>query len=476
MRENAIIASLQSGEVARLIPSVADTAKEVRVTSCLLATWTVVPTFADAVLGMCGCMTGSRRKLSCYTEVAFRGNGGDKKLRPDGLVVASAGTRTWCALVESKVGNSCLEANQVEGYLDLARAHGIDAVITISNQLALVPTHHPVQVPKSKLRSVNLYHFSWHALLSQAILIAQGKQVQDPEQAFILHELVRYLQHEASGVVAFSQMGTGWKQICGDIQNGVEIRKSNPSAVEVVENWHQLVRHLALQLSIAVGRPVRIGMSRAEILDPALKLQNGLASLITHNVLDAEFDVPDAAGMIRLAADFRRRTITFTFKVDAPKDKIRPTASINWLIRQLDHLTDSDVLIRAHWPRRIPSTMAPLPEVLQDPKVLVTSSHGEIPVGFELIRVLDLAGRFRGSRTFVEEAEKWLPRFYEEVVQRVAAWSPKPPKIKTQETEGEALSLHSADEGELAAGTEIANDPTPGPDEVGTARIAEERM
>ena len=54
------------------------------------------------------------------------------------------------------------------------------------------------------------------------------------------------------------------------------------------------------------------------------------------------------------------------------------------------------------------------------------------PTGFEIQRVVDLAGRFKGSNTFIEDARRELPRFYKEVVQNVVNWVPRAPKYKEE--------------------------------------------
>jgi hypothetical protein len=45
-----------------------------------------------------------------------------------------------------------------------------------------------------------------------------------------------------------------------------------------------------------------------------------------------------------------------------------------------------------------------------------------------------LAGRFKGSNTFIEDARRELPRFYKEVVQNVVNWVPRAPKYKEETT------------------------------------------
>src|SRR3546814_8155815 len=59
------------------------------------------------------------------------------------------------------IGKAEIEAEQVERYLTIARAHKVDAVLTISNQFVALPTHSPLSLPKASLRGVELFHWSW---------------------------------------------------------------------------------------------------------------------------------------------------------------------------------------------------------------------------------------------------------------------------------------------------------------------------
>ncbi len=78
---------------------------------------------------------------------------------------------------------------------------------------------------------------------------------------------------------------------------------------------------------------------------------------------------------------------------------------------------------------------APLQQVLDDAKVLIPAGVTDLPVSFQIVHMVDLASRFGGSRTFVEEAEKAFPDFYAKVAQRLIRWMPKPPKLKESKHE-----------------------------------------
>jgi hypothetical protein len=433
----SIIDQLEMGQIARLIPTVADSKKEERATSSLLASFMVVPAFAQDVLSSVGAPTGKRARVICYTEVVFKSKK-DKKSRPDGLLVVTAGSKEWSALIESKIGTAELRKDQIEDYLDLARDVGANAVITLSNQFATLPTHHPVQVSKQKTRTVGLFHFSWLSLVSKAILVAENKKVEDSEQAYILKELVRYLQHDSSGVTALTGMGTRWKDLCSELLQGAAINKKADYVEQSVASWQQLLRFLSIRLSVAIGKPVSVYLSRARAKDPAVNFDEDVSGLLKDNCLTAEFDIPNAASKLAFSADILRRTINLSMKLDAPKDKSLATASINWFTRQLKPVEGVELLVRAYWPKRIPMTSAPLCHVLEDPKVLVPENVSTLPVSLEVVRIVDLAGRFRGSRTFVEEAERAFPEFYAKVGQHLIQWVPRPPKVK--ETKSDAAS------------------------------------
>jgi hypothetical protein len=65
---------------------------------------------------------GARARIDCYTEVAFRASSGALKLRPDGLIVVTTGSKRWSALVEAKIGRAALDEQPVTGYVQLAKS------------------------------------------------------------------------------------------------------------------------------------------------------------------------------------------------------------------------------------------------------------------------------------------------------------------------------------------------------------------
>ena len=423
---------LTSGQLARLIPSISDSKKEEKATSIALAAFMAVPEFAAKVLGGVGVSVGKRTKIECYTEVVFKDVAKDGDRRPDGLIVVKTGGKVWSALVESKIGRAELQKDQIESYLSLAKQLKVDALITISNQFAPSPSHHPIQVSAAKTRSVDMFHFSWLSLKSMAAILVSEKGIADPDQAYIMSEVVRYLDNDSSGVEAFSRMPQSWKDICVAIQNDATINKNSEMLIESVGAWHQLLRQLSLDLSMAIGRSVEISLTRENIRDTESLLVQEATQLRTTGCLDTELTIPNAASKMKITADVARKVVFVSMKLDAPKDTKRATASINWLLRQLKDKELDDLSIRAYWPRRIGTTIESIAAVRENPSILIPEGSNVMPTSLEVCRVIDLGARFKGAKTFVEDVSRVIPSFYQDAGQQLSNWVAKAPAIKVE--------------------------------------------
>ena len=257
-------------EVARLIPvSGIRNAEEQerRASSALLAVLHAVEEFGAAITKPLGAPKGH---LESFIEPPFELASG-KCVRPDGLIQVSRGKRVWSALIEVKTGRNNLECEQIEAYLDVAKEQGFDCVITISNQIAKIPGEHPVMVDKRRLRKVALHHLSWSRLLTEAVLQKTHRGVADPDQAWILGELIRYLEHENAGAVDFSDMGEFWVGVRDAVKNQT-LRRSDKKAVEVAGKWEELVSFSALRLGRKLGTNVQEVLSGKERADLSVRI------------------------------------------------------------------------------------------------------------------------------------------------------------------------------------------------------------
>jgi hypothetical protein len=337
-------------QVARLIPvsGIANaTEAEMRATSALLSVLTIVRDFSLAVTGPLGASSARRATVEAFIETRFKLGDTGAVVRPDGLVQVTYGTSTWRALVEVKTGDNDLVAEQVNNYLAVAREQGIDAVITLSNQIG-VGGIHPCEGVKVRANSrVRLAHFSWTEMLAFAVRAKVHRGVEDPEQAWILGELIRYLEHPSSGAMAFDDMGVHWVAVRDGAREGT-LRRAGDDVRDIVQRWEQLMRFAALTLGAHIGVDVQHVVPRAQS-DMKARTTYLTDSLVGAGGLDGTFRVPGAAGAVTVAADLRARQISASSEITAPQDRGNK-ARATWLVRQLGPDTPAGTTIEA-WPR-----------------------------------------------------------------------------------------------------------------------------
>jgi len=422
---------LVSGEFARLIPVA--TKPELRNTSVTCAMLMAVDEFAEVLLGSFGAPTGKRAKVRVWVEPMFKSAKNDSKdHRPDALIVVDNGRREWRALIEAKVKNVDLDSGQIERYLDIAKTHGIDAVVTISNQFVATPTQSPCDINRQKLKKVTLFHWSWSYLKTEAKIQLSKSAVSDPDQAYMLGEYVRYLEDDSAGVSEFEQMGKAWVEVCKLYFAKSKVDKKSPLGVAVVSDWEELMRCTALLMSRELETNVTTLLTAKERNDPNGRLEALQISFISSGVLESRLEVPDAASPISVEADLTRRSVTVSMAVDAPRDRKRASATVNWLLRQLSKTEDGSIMLVAKWPGRTQDTCVELSKAREDLDSLVGDRKGQLPRSFEIRAVSDLGGKFTQRRKFVPELVSCVRRFYEAVGQHVVPWQPPPPKPKKQ--------------------------------------------
>ncbi|MEM7124321.1 MAG: hypothetical protein AAF563_23790 [Pseudomonadota bacterium] len=430
---------LKSGEVARLFPVISETGKEQRAASILLAVLSAVPSYTDAVLGKVGQKISARTTINTFTEVVFNTDDrASKQDRPDGLIQIERAGRQWNALIETKVGNNRLSSEQIERYLRLARENSINAVITISNEFAALPHHHPIDVQKSLTKKVDLLHFSWASLLTEAILLHERAVVADSEQAFLLREFIRFFSHTSAGVARYTSMPKEWSAAVDRIHAGGTVPK-HELAHDVVGGWHQELRDLVLYMSRVIGRPVTIKLSRSESSDAERHLNDDIEKLCSQSLMEARLQIPNAASDIYVVADLRSRTLRISMRLDAPRDKKSGKARLNWLLRQLTKVTDRDhVSVGLIWSSRAATSIYPLEDLIENPEIADGSRPGSEIRAFDVVLTSASARRFAGRRTFIEDLEQMAPGFYESIGQHLRSWQPRPPKPKHSVIEHES--------------------------------------
>jgi len=397
--------------------------QERRATSALLAVLSAVKEFGRAFLKPFGAPAGS---MACFIEVPFVL--GEQRLYPDGLIRVERGSKSWTALVEVKTGPNRLAAEQLENYLDIARNEGFDAVLTISNEIPAVAGQHPTKVDKRKLKKVALHHVSWSQVVAEAVLQKEFRGVADADQAWILGELIRYLEHRKSGALEFEDMGEAWVGVRDAVATGT-LRPSDKGIAEVVARFDALLRFTSLQLGRKLGTEVVPLLSRKEGADPALRIQSLTESLCRSGVLSGTIRIPDTAGLLVVTADLRASRVTCHVEVDAPREG-RATTRVNWLVRQLKNAPDSIRVEAFANHARGSSTAELLSTVRDNPAALVADASKEL----RTFRVASSGAlgtkRGRGRGAFIDSVLVVVDDFYADVLGSLRPWSATPPKLR----------------------------------------------
>lgn len=420
---------------------------ERRAASALLAVLGAVKEFGRSVLGSLGAPAGP---VEAFCEVPLKLADG-RKVRVDGVVRVARANRTWTLLVEVKTGSAELGKEQVEAYLDVAKEQGFDGLLTISNQIVGGTGEHPIRVSKVKTKRVQLSHLSWSRILSQAHMVKEHYGVSDPDQAWILGELIRYLEYEGSGALKFDDMGQNWASIRSAARHET-LGLRDEGVEETAGRWDQLIQFLCLTLSARLGEQVHPVLSRKEAADPGSRIGALARDLVESGTLSGAIKIPNAVGPIYLKANLRRMIAQATVEIGAP-DLKKPTARLNWLLRQIPN-APSDVRLAVAFAHKSTTMSELLGQATADPKsVLMDVSHP--PRSFSLTLAQDVGSKRKaGHGGFITDVSALLDRFYRDVVQDLSEWTPPPPQLSPVDDGGSELN----EEG--SGGTALPADPT----------------
>lgn len=423
--------------IARLIPITSASgveAQERRATSALLAVIAAVPEFGRSLLKPLGAPAG---RVESFIEIPFKL--GERSIRPDGIITVSRAGKFWGAIVETKVGQSPLEAAQMDTYLDLARDLKFEAVLSISNQYVTSSSDYPIEVDRRKARRLTLHHWSWIEILTEAEVQRKHRGVSDPDQAFILTELIRYLRDPRSGAVALDSMGPSWTKVRDGARDRT-LRKGDSDVAAVAARWDDLVRYLGLELTTDLGRGVKQSLPSQEAT-PALRQQALRAALSESGRLYADLSIPNAAGPMRIVADLSARQVMASTRMEAPKNA-RTKGRISWLLRQLQHAPET-LKVEVAVARSRDTLASTLGEIREDPSRLYPGADREIK-HFVLTMTRNMGLKRDATRgSFIRTVLDSAREFYGDVLQHLRVWKSPPPKLERSE-EPEAIEAAAA--------------------------------
>ena len=244
---------------------------------------------------------------------------GEKRCYPDGLIRVGPWEQVLDCLVEVKTGTNDLEAQQLENYLDIAREQGFDALLTITNEIPPMAGAAPHQAwtSASSARS-HCTTVSWSQILAEAVMQKEHRGVADPDQAWILGELIRYLEHPRSGALEFEDMGPSWSVVRDAVAAGT-LRPNDKVAPEVAAKFDALIRFVALRLGRQLGTEVTPVVARKDARTRCSG--SGLVtSLATSGTMTGAVRIPNTVGNLNVTLDLRAGRMTCHVDLEGPKD------------------------------------------------------------------------------------------------------------------------------------------------------------
>jgi stress response protein SCP2 len=326
------LAETEAWRAARLFPASSlksDREREMRATSVLLSVMTQVPEFGRRLTAAFGAPAG---RMETFTEVSLPN--GDIPKRPDGVIRVERAGKLWTALVETKTNGNALKSEQIQAYMDIAACRGYEAVITLSNDVALEGSSLvEVKTDGRRKHKVALWHLSWAEVTHQAQLLIRHEGVRNEAHAWLLQELLLYLQHENSGCHGSQNMGPAWVPV----RNGIDeesLSPGDPRTVQVVESWERLIRQVCLRLGGELGTKV-VPVQRAKRgTDPQSRRAQLAGRLCVDGQLHAEIRVEGAPGILAIVADLRMGRLRTSIEVPAPEQGY-PVTWVKRLMKQL---------------------------------------------------------------------------------------------------------------------------------------------
>jgi stress response protein SCP2 len=411
---------------ARLFPASSlksDRERETRATSLLLSVMAQVPEFGRRLTAAFGAPAG---RMETFTEVQFPHK--ETPRRPDGVIRVERAGKLWTALVETKTNGNQLKAEQVRDYLDIAARRGYEAVITLSNDVAL--DGRPLvdaKVDGRRKHKVALWHLSWAEVVHQAQMLIRHEGVGDATRVWLLQELLHYLQHENSGCHGFQNMGPAWVPV----RNGIDdetLCQGDERAVEVVESWERLIRQVCLRLGGELGVKVLPAQSTRRGADPQARRAASADRLCTDGRLFAEIRVEGTVGVLSVTADLRTGRLRTSVDIPVPEQGY-PLSWVKRLVRQLAE-APADLHIETLTESGTGGPRGTLERLRPEPGDLLPKGGAAI-TGFRLTLMRSM-GSTRGNADsgFIRSVDEAVDRFYTSVItcleRQPAARRPQP--------------------------------------------------
>jgi hypothetical protein len=265
--------------------------------------------------------------------------------------------------------------------------------------------------------------------MTEARVEHKHRGISDPDQAWILGELIAYLDHEKAGAGGFEDMGDSWVAV-REGARARTLRASDKGVRTVTERWEQLIQYLALGLTQDLGRDVEPLWPRK--VGPSARIDAAVRLLVDEGKLTASIRVPGAIAPMELEADLRTRLFTTSVEVQAPREG-RAKTRIAWLAKHLRDAPDAQ-RVEARYPNARETVTLTVKQLREAPdKLLLPTDLKREPKAFRVSLSKELgAKRGRGPGSFVLESKNQASDFYRTTLQQLRPWAASAPKLPSQ--------------------------------------------
>jgi stress response protein SCP2 len=407
------LAENESWKQARLFPVSAlksDRDREMRSTSVLLSVMAQVPRFGRRITAPFGAPSG---RMETFTEVSLPH--GDTPRRPDGVIRVERAGKLWTALVETKTNGNPLKSDQVQAYMDIAARRGYEAVITLSNDVALEGSPLvDVKIDRRRKHQVALWHLSWAEVAHQAQMLIRHEGVGNAARTWLLQDLLHYLQHENSGCHGFQNMGSAWVPVRNGISDET-LCQGDPRALEVVESWERLIRQVCLRLGGELGQKVLPAQRTRRGIDPGARRARLADQLCAEGRLQAELRVEGAPGLLTVSADLRTAKLRTSVEIPAPEQGY-PLTWAKRLVRRLAE-APADLHVETLVEGGTGGPRGTLERLRPEPADLLPKDSATRITGFRLSLFKGMgSGRGSAESGFIRSVDDAVHRFHTSVV------------------------------------------------------------
>ncbi|MER8221028.1 TerD family protein [Streptomyces sp. NPDC094143] len=407
------LAENDSWKQARLFPVStlkSDRDRETRATSVLLSVMAQVPRFGRRITAPFGAPSG---RMETFTEVSLPH--GDTPRRPDGVIRVERAGKLWTALVETKTNGNPLKSDQVQAYMDIAARRGYEAVITLSNDVALEGSPLvDVKIDRRRKHQVALWHLSWAEVAHQAQMLIRHEGVGNAARTWLLQDLLHYLQHDNSGCHGFQNMGAAWVPVRNGISDET-LCQGDPRALEVVESWERLIRQVCLRLGGELGQKVLPAQRTRRGTDPGARRARLADRLCEEGRLQAELRVEGAPGLLGVTADLRTAKLRTSVEIPAPEQGY----PLTWAKRLIRRLADApaDLHVETLVEGGTGGPRGTLERLRPEPADLLPKDGATRITGFRLSLFKGMgSGRGSAESGFIRSVDDAVHRFYTSVV------------------------------------------------------------